>query len=64
MQRVQWGSRERGPDQAAPPWPQLGFFVLRFYFFLFLPKAPWYTVVYSSCRSFWLWHVGRRLSMA
>ena len=32
-------------------------------FFLLLPKAPQYIVVYSSCRSFWLSYVGRHLSM-
>ena len=31
---------------------------------LLLCKAPQYIVVYSSCRSFWLCYVGRRLSMA
>ena len=34
------------------------------FFFLFLPKAPQYIVVYSSCRSFWFCYVGRHLSMA
>ena len=31
-------------------------------FFLLLPKAPEYIVVYSSCRSFWLCYVGCHLS--
>ena len=35
-----------------------------FFFFFLLPKAPQYTVVYSSCECLWLWHVGRCLSMA
>ena len=35
-----------------------------FFLLLLLPKAPQYTVVYSSCRSFWLCYVGCRLSMA
>ena len=42
----------------------LDFFESQFLFLLLLPKVPQYIVVYSSCRSFWLWHVGCRLSMA
>ena len=42
----------------------LPFLFLFFSFFFFSPKPPQYIVVYSSCRSFWLCYVGRRLSMA
>ena len=35
-----------------------------FFFLLFLPKAPQYTVVYSSCQCFQLCYVGRCPSMA
>ena len=33
-------------------------------FFLLLPKAPQYIVLYSSCRSFWLCYVGHCHSVA
>ena len=33
-------------------------------FFLLLPQAPQYIVVYFNCRSFWLCYVGRCLSLA
>ena len=32
--------------------------------FFFLPKSPQCVVVHSSCRSLWLYYVGRCLSMA
>ena len=35
-----------------------------FFLFIFFLKVPQYIVVDSSCRSFWLCHVGRCLSMA
>ena len=38
--------------------------LVRRFFFLLLPKAPQYIVVYSSCGSFWLCYVGCHLSMA
>ena len=43
-------------------WANIGF--QSSFFFLLFPKAPQYTVVYSSCRSFWLCYVGRWLQMA
>ena len=42
------------------PWVKVFYF---WFFLLFLPKSPQYIVVYLS-GTFWLWHVGRHLSMA
>ena len=44
--------------------PELTSVVNPFFLLLLLPQDPQYIVVYSSCRSFWLCYVGRRLSMA
>ena len=38
--------------------------MLPIFFFLLLPEAPRYIVVYSSCECLWLCYVGRCLSMA
>ena len=65
-----------GPDLAVSGRLCIGFFfffqrlapeltsVATLFFFILLPKAPQYIVVYSSCRSFWLCYVGCHLSMA
>ena len=36
---------------------------LLFFFLFLLPRVPQYIAVYSSCRSFWLWHVGCHLGI-
>ena len=35
-----------------------------FFFFILLPKAPQYAVIYSSCECLWLCYVARHLSGA
>ena len=46
-----------------PIFKLLLFFFKRFYFFLFLPKAPGTQLYTLHCGSFQLWHVGRCLSV-